>query len=425
MNGLRKAAIAALALASSLALYAQTGPAAPAPATTTAPATAPLPADVPGLVAHLLRDEKFKDIALSPTGEFFAATAARDKQTFLVIGTLAGARVLAHLSGGSEAHVIDFWWANDTQIVASMGESFGQLEQPRDYGELWVLSAVEGARPKLIAGARGAESTLSTRAAARNTDNNRWVLMADPLRNDDENVLVSVMNMQSGGEGYATAELMDLTSGRRRVVARAPVARADFIADHAGEVRFATGQNVNNDTITYYRKDAKSDWQLVNDQARSGVWIQPIGFSKDNAVAFVWSSRKDGPDAIERLDPRVDPHRVIRDPSTDEPIGAVFMDGKPKSQFFDAASPQARTVRSLEAAFPGQAVQLRSATADGNQQLVIVSSDRNPGDFYHLDRAKRSANLWASRADWVMPDQMAEAKPIALKAATAFPCMAT
>lgn len=425
MNGLRRAAFAALLLFAPLHVAAQ-GDSAPV-------APAPLPADVAGLVAHLVRDEKFIDIALSPTGEFFAATAARDKQTFLVIGTLAERKVLAHLSGGENAHVLDFWWVSDTRIVASMGESIGSLEAPRDYGELWVLSAVEGAEPRLIAGWRGAENTLGSRAAARNTDHSRWVSMADPLRNDDENVLVSVVSMQSRGEGFATAELMDLTSGRRRVVARAPVPRAEFLADHSGEVRFATGQNSQNDTITYYRKDAKSDWQLVNDQGASGVWIEPIGFSKDNAVAYVLSSREEGPDAIERLDlatlartevlrdPRVDPSRIIYDPVTDEPIGAVFMDGRPKSLFFNAASPQARTQRSLEAAFPGQSVQLRSASADGNQQLVIVTSDRNPGDFFHFDRAKRSADLWGSRADWVMPDQMAEAKPIELKARDGLP----
>lgn len=420
MNGLRRAAFAALLLCAPLHVAAQGEPAPAAPA--------PLPADVAGLVGHLVRDERFKDIALSPTGEFFAATAGHEKQTYLVIGTLAGGKILAHLSGGSQAHVSAFWWANDTQVVASMGESFGQLEEPREYGELWVINAAEGARGKLIAGARGAQPRLGNMASARNTDHSRFVFMADPLRNDDENVLVSVVSMYSLGDGYARAELMDITSGRRRIVAQAPVARAEFLVDHAGEVRFATGQNVENDTITYYRKDAKSDWQLVNDQGTSGVWVRPVGFSKDNAVAYVLSSREEGPDAIERLDlatmertevlrhSRVDPHRIIFDPATDEPIGATFMDGVPKSQFFDAASPQARTVRSLEAAFPGQSVQLRSATADGNQQLVIVSSDRNPGDFYHLDRAKRSANLWASRADWVMPDQMAEAKPIELKA---------
>lgn len=143
-------------------------------------APAALPADVPGLVAHLVRDEKFIDIALSPTGEFFAATAARDKQTFLVIGTLAERKVLAHLSGGENAHVLDFWWVSDTKIVASMGESIGSLEAPRDYGELWVLSAVEGAEPTLIAGWRGAQPRLGNMAVARNTDHSRWVYMADP-----------------------------------------------------------------------------------------------------------------------------------------------------------------------------------------------------------------------------------------------------
>lgn len=136
MNGLRRAAFAALLLCAPLHVAAQGEP---APA---APAPAPLPADVAGLVGHLVRDEKFIDIALSPTGEFFAATAARDKLTFLVIGTLAERKVLAHLSAGEKAHVLDFWWVSDTKIVASMGESIGSLEAPRDYGELWVLRKV-------------------------------------------------------------------------------------------------------------------------------------------------------------------------------------------------------------------------------------------------------------------------------------------
>lgn len=424
MNGLRQAAFAALTLLTGVVAHAESAPAAPV---ATAPPAA-LPADIPGLVEHLVRDEKFIDIALSPTGEFFAATARRDKQTFLVIGTIADSKVLAHLSGGSEAHVTGFWWANDTQVVASMGESFGQLEAPRDYGELWVLSAAEGARPKLIAGARGAQQQLGSLAAARNADHTSWVFFADPLRGDDEHVLVSVMPMQSGGEGFATAERMDLTSGRRRVVARAPVPRATFVVDHAGEVRFATGASANNDIRTYYRADAKSEWQLVNDQGVSGVWVDPVGFSKDNQIAYVWSSRKEGPDAIERLDlatldrtevlrdPRVDPERIVFDPVTDEPIGAVFVDGRPKTVFFDPTTPQARAQRSLEAAFPGHAVRLRSASDDGNQQLVIVSSDRNPGDFYYFDRAKRAANLWGSRADWVMPDRMAETRAIVVEA---------
>ena len=60
MNGLRRAALAALLLCAPLHVTAQ---AASAPA-----APAAMPAGVPGLVAHLVRDEKFIDIALSPTG---------------------------------------------------------------------------------------------------------------------------------------------------------------------------------------------------------------------------------------------------------------------------------------------------------------------------------------------------------------------
>lgn len=413
--------LAAAAAALSPVLAART----PAPASDLP--LAALPADIPGLVEHLVRDELFVDVALSPTGEFFAALARRDGRTGLVIGRVADASFLASLAGGEGSHVSGFWWVNDTQVVASMGESFGQLEAPRDFGELWILDARERARPRMLAGWRGAEQTTGTRLA-RNRDHGVFVFMSDTLINDDGAILVSVESAQSGGEGFSTAERLDLSSGSRVVVARAPVPRAVFLADHAGEVRFAFGAGADNKFRTYYRSGRGSNWVLLNNEGQSGILIFPLGFDADNRRAYVQTSHLQGPDSIDVLDlatlerrellrhPTVDPIRVHFEPNSRVPIGAVFMDGVPQSRFFDPESPAARTLRSLEAAFPGQQVIRRSTTRDGQQQLVIVSSDRNPGDYYHFDRATQSAALWASRSRWIDPEQMAARTPIQLKA---------
>lgn len=386
-----------------------------------------LPEDVAGLVNHLLRDEPFVDVALSPTGEYFAATVRKDGRTGLVIGRVSDATFLSTLAGGTDSHVSGFWWVNDIDVVASMGESFGQLEAPRDFGELWIIRAAQGASPRMLAGWRGAERTTGTRLA-RNADHGNVVFMADPLRNDDEHILVSVENWQHGGEGFSTAERLDLGSGRRHVVARAPVRRATYLADHSGEVRFAHGAGADNDVRTYYRDGRGDEWTLLNSESDTGIRIVPLGFSADNGVAYAEVEHQRGPNSIDAIDlrtlerktvlrhERVDPARILVDPRTDAPIGAVFMDGLPQSMFFDAESPAARSQRSLEAAFPGHAVNLRSATRDGGQQLVIVSSDRNPGDYYHFDQAKRSANLWASRSRWIDPGQMAAMTPVRLEA---------
>jgi len=356
---LRAALAATLAFAPTLALAA-------APPTADQP-PASLPREIPALVEALVRDETFIDVALSPNGEFFAATVHKEGRTGLVIGRVADVSLVSSMAGGSDSHISGFWWANDTQVVASMGESFGQLEAPRDFGELWLLDAEVGARGRMLAGWRGAQMTTGTRLA-RNTDHNHFVFMSDPLRHDDEHILVSVESVHAGGEGFATAERLALSSGARQVVARAPVQRASFLADPNGEVRFAWGAGADNRLRTYYRSGQGADWVLVNDEGQSRVRVVPVGFSADGAIAYVESTHIEGTNSIDRLDPAtlqrtivlrhpvVDPDRVLFDPATGAPFGAVFVDGLPHSRFFDPESAPARTQRSLEAAFPGQAV---------------------------------------------------------------------
>ena len=46
---------------------------------------------------------------------------------------------------------------------------------------------------------------------------------------------------------------MDIYTGRRTPVARAPVRNADFVADNKGIVRFARGFGIDNVDKLYYR----------------------------------------------------------------------------------------------------------------------------------------------------------------------------
>ena len=105
------------------------------------------------------------------------------------------------------------------------------------------------------------------------------------------------------------------------------------------------------------------------DQHREGQGCSrtPIGFSADNKIAYLQVEQPKGPDAIVALDlatkkrtevlrdDDADPGRIIYRNGTRIPVGAYFMDGKPRTAFFDANAPEARLQRSLEAAFGGDA----------------------------------------------------------------------
>jgi dipeptidyl aminopeptidase/acylaminoacyl peptidase len=97
-------------------------------------------------------------------------------------------------------------------------------------------------------------------------------------------------------------------------------------------------------------------------------------------------------------------------------IAATIMGGKPRTIFFDPGSSEARLYRSLEAVFPGDRVEITSATTDGHLVIVGVSSDRNPGDYYLFDTIAKKADHVISHRDWLDPADMSEVRSFDFKA---------
>ena len=114
---------------------------------------------------------------------------------------------------------------------------------------------------------------------------------------------------------------------------------------------------------------------------------------------------------------RVDLSHPARSPLGSSVVNCVvYMDGLPRTEYFDPANPAAKLHRSLQASFPGLLVTLGEATDDGSKGLFFVRGDRIPNDVYLFDyKAKRADFLMASNAD-IDPAQMAARKPVSLKA---------
>jgi dipeptidyl aminopeptidase/acylaminoacyl peptidase len=222
---------------------------------------------------------------------------------------------------------------------------------------------------------------------------------------------------------------MDVYTGKRKEVVRGPIPNVSFVTDNSGNVRFAQGGGVDMHVKLYYRETAADSlWKLLNDESVSGHAEHAIGFSQDDRTAYLLVQHAQGPDSIVAFDidtsqrrellrdDNVDPASVIYRPGTGVPVGISYMDGKPRTAFFDNAAPEARLQRSLEAAFKGQAVDVISTTSDGKLALIEVSSDRNPGDVYVFDIPGKKADYLVSRREKIDPATMAEMRPISMKA---------
>jgi dipeptidyl aminopeptidase/acylaminoacyl peptidase len=383
-------------------------------------------------IAAFVKPDSFDDIKISPTGEYYAATVPSEGESILVIIRRADNKAMAGFGLGANTYIGDFEWVNPHRVVFGTKRKFGALDQPQLTGNLYAMNA-DGTGKDILVGQDVDVMSTGTHIQTKKTEMIAAFLL-DGLPDDDKNILITVWPFED--DAYSRVEKMDVYSGRRVPVARAPVRNADYVTDPQGRVRFAYGRTTDNDNQLFYRdSDAAdwtrtSDWREINDENASGHVETPLGFSADGTVAYLQVQQDKGPDTIVAFDPRDGSRRqILRDDDSDPadiiralgthypaPIGAFIDDGKPRTSFFDETGSDARLYRSLEAAFDGRRVEITSKTADGRLALVQVSSDRDPGEFYLFDTVDKKASYMLARREWQDPAAMGEVRPIALKA---------
>ncbi|KFN48317.1 hypothetical protein N790_06555 [Arenimonas malthae CC-JY-1] len=381
-------------------------------------------------VSTFTKPDSFTDIEISPTGEFYAATVPLGDRTGLVVLRRADNAVTARFALGKDTHIDDFEWVADDRLLLGMAEAFGSDDEPSPTGEIYVVDA-DGKNIKNLVGFRVEGNGAGTRIQGR-TQEDVAAYLIDTLPDDPNTVLIEVWPFHD--DPYTRVETLDVRTGRRRPVTRAPVQRAEFTVDHARQVRFARGIGADNASMLYHRSGDDAEWQLVNDQSKTGRVEHPIGFAADNRTAYLLVEDRQGTDKVVAFDTqsggrrpllqheKVDPFTILYTlGEQDIPVGAQFIGDKVEQQFFDDASAEARLYKMLQAAFAGQAVYVTSTTRDGKLALVQVTSGTNPGDFYLFDVATKKAGYLLSRREWIDPEQMGEVRPVSFKARDGLP----
>lgn len=374
----------------------------------------------------------YDDIRISPTGEYFAARVPGENNSVLMIVRRADNKPMAGFGLGEHTYIGDFEWVNPTRVVFGTERRFGTYDRPYGTGDLYGINA-DGTGKTILVGQDVQVQDIGSLIKPKKTELVAAFLV-DTLPGDDRNVLVRVQRFQS--DAFSEVDRMDVYTGRRTPVARAPVRNADYATDPQGYVRFAYGSNGDRARKLYFRASGSADWTdasawvELNDEAVTHHAETPIGFSADGRIAYLEVEQPTGPDAIVAFDTKdrtrkqvlrddvSDPTEVIRGfgASRNLPVGVVFGMDRPKTAFFDEAGPEARLYRSLEAAFPGRRVDVTSTTSDGRVALFEVSSDHDRGQFYLFDNVTKHADYLLARRDWQDPVAMADITPFAFKA---------
>jgi dipeptidyl aminopeptidase/acylaminoacyl peptidase len=368
-----------------------------------------------------LKPDTYGTTKISPTGEYFAVTMNLPDRSVLIIQRRSDGKITAKAAGNEHSEVADFWWVNDHRVMVAMAEKLGSRDTPVSTGELYGVNA-DGSNPKMLIGAQSQDRSSAAMVIDVSGSTYQYAELIDTLPKDPQHVLVSVSSYSA--EPSTRVVRMDVDNGRTTDVAKAPVNRARFAADQDGVVRFAEGKDFENFSRLLYRPDDHADWTVVNDERSSKRVEWPLGFSADGKTAFLEVEQAAGPDAIVAFEPASGKRtEVLRDKLVDPdflfyakggftPVGASFVSDGRHARFFDEDGDDALLQRTLENAFPDLAVSVTSRTADGQQALVAVWSDTNPGDFYLFDERDKSAKGLFSRRLWLDPAKMQPTRAI-------------
>lgn len=370
-------------------------------------------------IEPFIRKAEFGDVSISPSGTYLAATVPMSDTTALVVLRLSDKTVTGGGTLGKNRHVSGMAWVNDERLLFSSTEKMGALDQPRLTGNIYTVKATEQRAPILVG-----QDVLPAPGSLRLGGGRAelvWARLVDPLLDNDDEVIISVGGF--GNDPYTRAERMNAVTGRRFPVTKAPVRNGRYFTDAKGAVRATYGFNLDNSVKTFVRADERTEWSQINDEASSGIRMLPVGFSADGDHLYLVSQRATGTSVIERhdmatgtrsvvlADDKAEPLEIIYDHVTGVPAGVRYMDGKPRTAFFEPGSALERQYRSLESAFGGDSVAITSSTRDGGIVLVHVSSDRNAGDFYTFDTVNKKAAHVLSTRGWHDPEAMAGMRP--------------
>ena len=381
----------------------------------------------------MLKHNQFNVVEISPDGQFLAATVPQEDREGLVVMRLSDSAFTTAFTLGKDEYIHQFSWVNDKRLLIRVSERIGALEAPQDTGQLYGLD-FDQRTPDLLVGWQTEGQHLGTLMGSRKE--RVAALSTHRIPGDDHHVIITTFPYDTY-ERFNTAELLDVDTGRRTVLAHAPISNADFDSDNAGVVRFAVALQKDNTSKLWYRPTNDSDWKLINDETTSHVVETPLGFSADNRIAYLQVERTSGPDAVVAYDTASgDRKEILRDAVADPgrivgtfggnnaPVGVIYDDGIPHSAFFDPQSREARLYGMLEQGFPGSAVTVTSTTRDGRLLLVHVYSDRDPGKFYLFDTQTRQAKSLLSGRSWVDPKAMAQTRVLQIKARDGVPLRA-
>ncbi|MEO8803187.1 MAG: S9 family peptidase [Rudaea sp.] len=374
----------------------------------------------PPPLSDFARHPQYRQVKISPNGDYLAASAIVGDQTVLSLIHLSDMKGVNVVPRGHD-DLAGFDWLAPDRVMYSVGERFGGLGAPLASGDLYAVNA-DGTDAKILFGYRAGDGQASHIAHAGSEL--AFGSLIATLRDDPKHALISSQAFGSAIGVFSEAYRIDLSTGVKVRVAIAPMRNAAFLADHKGAVRFAYGEANDQMQKVYYRANDDAEWKKIFDEGTGGKRYAPLIFNRDNSAVYFQCPGDKHAGGICRWDVATERMSLVWGGNGSDPTGLMltFGDqdafaitsepGRSAITLLDKSAPEVKLLMALMQQFPGEDVNFASSTRDGSKAVILVSSDTDPGAFYLYDAKLKKASFLLARRPWIKPAQMASMQPV-------------
>lgn len=347
-------------------------------------------------IEDLFEQPTYKQIRISPTGDYFAIRIFQDGAHSLAFTKRESPDVVGGLKFSGTDEVGDFYWANNERVVAQVFDVGGTQESPVNYGELYAVN-YDGKRAQSIFGYRSGESQVGS-IIRRRTADLAWGELIDTVADNDREVLISSKSMSESFDRRPVAIMLDIYTGLEsgRIHA-SKFPDATFFTDGHGEIRLVVGVGEDNRVRVEGLPLEAREW-IEFSELNHGSHFTPVAIADNRKSAYVLDNIQS--DKIGLFELSLDGtqyKRVYANEEVDITGVNISSDGKsvyavrldrsyPSYVMVSSDHEEAQIFKNMLQTFPGQTVDITSHSDDGRFWVVKTSSDVDPGTFYLFDR---------------------------------------
>jgi dienelactone hydrolase len=388
------------------------------------------PSSIP--VEAFFKNATFNDMRISKNGELIAALYDTGNSNTLVIMDVNLTKIHSKINFGDYKYINGVVWLTDERFMVSYHKRVGYLDN-RTSNSIWVAYDIDGEN--------GRQLTVPQRA---------YYDVISTLPNKPDKILVGkrfVYGMMTGNyfqyEGEKLFEI-DIHTGKEKYLAIEAEDASSYVADTNGNARAArilTKENrdagIESGEFLFelaLKRTPNSKWENIalpifgtpENAARVGL----LGFNHDNTILYMTSDINSKLANIYSVNIQSLETKLVHEENVSEISGlgrfyhrgleAVSISSDYNNLIFlSEESEMKKVITQLYASLGVDPkttdIRISSYTDDGNQLIVRLSSDRDPGVFYlfnrGLDGSKPEIRFLDTANDMIDPELMASMTP--------------